>query len=92
MVFTQDEPALLIGKNVSDNLPWTIEGLEAFPNHKITVLNRWGEEVFTITGGYTNNWHGTFKDKKLPQGTYYYQIDTGETGKKPILGSLYVIR
>lgn len=92
VVFTQDEPPLLIGKNVSDNLPWTIEGLEAFPNHKITVLNRWGEKVFAITGGYTNNWHGTFKDKKLPQGTYYYQIDTGETGKKPILGSLYVIR
>lgn len=92
VVFTQDEPPLLIGKNVSDNLPWRIEGLEAFPNHKITVLNRWGEVVFTINGAYTNNWHGTYKDKKLPQGTYYYQIETGEAGKKPVLGSLYVIR
>lgn len=91
-VFDVDEPALSIGKSVSENKPWKIVGLEAFPKHRIAVYNRWGERVFYIEGAYGNNWTGTFNGKKLPQGAYYYQIDTGELGQKVILGDLSVIR
>lgn len=92
IVFEENEAPLKISQNVTENKPWTIEGLDQFPNCKIVVINRWGDRVFESTGVYPNNWHGTYnQNKKLPQGTYYYQIDTGDPKYKPVLGSLYII-
>ena len=54
----------------------TIEGLENYPDHKLEVFNRWGNKVFSTTN-YQNDWAGTWGDKKLPDGTYYYFLDDG---------------
>ena len=46
---------------------------EANPNKsEITIFNRWGNEVFHVSGGYKNNWDGTYRGQPLPDGTYYY--------------------
>ncbi len=90
-IFNINEPALKIAKMVSANTPWKIEGLEAYPQHKIKVFNRWGQTVFEAQGTYSNNWTGTYNSKPLPQAAYYYQIETGEKEQVPILGVVYLI-
>ena len=57
-----------------------ISGVQNFPDNKVTIFNRWGLEVFSQQG-YKNRWNGTFKDKDLPDGTYFYIFDDGK-GKK----------
>ncbi len=36
----------------------------------VTIFNRYGSKVYE-TQDYFNNWNGTFKNKPLPDGTYY---------------------
>ncbi len=57
-----------------------INGLQNFPNNNVTIFNRWGTKVFSQQG-YKNQWDGTFEDKDLPDGTYFYIFDDGK-GKK----------
>ena len=57
-----------------------INGLQNFPNNSLTIFNRWGTKVFS-QNGYKNQWDGTFEDKDLPDGTYFYIFEDGK-GKK----------
>ncbi|AEE48936.1 T9SS C-terminal target domain-containing protein [Haliscomenobacter hydrossis] len=91
LVFKPEDPILKIGNAASATTPWQIEGIDQYPQHKITVVNRLGRVVFQVSGTYSNNWYGTFDGKPLPQATYYYQIETGDPDKKPILGAIYLI-
>ena len=58
----------------------------------IVILNRWGQEVFT-SNSIDKYWDGFFEAKRVPEGTYYYQIDVlGLDGKMfNQSGSLQVI-
>ncbi|MFC4262540.1 gliding motility-associated C-terminal domain-containing protein [Ferruginibacter yonginensis] len=40
---------------------------------KVNVYNRYGSRVYSSTN-YQNDWQGTYKDKALPDGTYYFVI------------------
>ncbi|MBN2756273.1 MAG: gliding motility-associated C-terminal domain-containing protein [Bacteroidales bacterium] len=59
-----------------------IEGLDKRPNHKVTIINRWGNKVYEASP-YLNDWEGTnmfgvsLGSDKLPVGTYFYIIDPG---------------
>ena len=55
------------GDNKNDT--WTINNIELYPENKLSIFNRWGDEVLNVKG-YTNDkaWHGG----KLQSGTYYY--------------------
>jgi len=56
------------------NDKWIIQNIENYPDTKVVVVNREGQEVFK-SDSYDNNWGGTNKyDKHLPDGTYYYII------------------
>ena len=63
------------GDGVNDFL--VIDGLDKYPKHKLEVYNRWGNLVLN-TKNYKNDWGGTWTDKRLPDGTYFYVIDDGE--------------
>ena len=63
------------GDNVNET--FTIEGIEDFPNNTVQVFNRWGNMVFE-QNGYKGQWNGTWNDKDLPSGTYFYLLDDGE--------------
>ncbi|MFP4655233.1 MAG: Ig-like domain-containing protein [Methanohalobium sp.] len=77
------------------NDSFQILGLEDYNNLSIKIYNRWGTMVYS-NSDYKNNWDGranvsTLGSKKLPSGTYYYQLkikDTGET----IEGSVFLKR
>ena len=65
--------------------------LDKYPNHKLTIYNRWGSPVYKAQP-YNNDWDGKAntgavvgKDGYLPVGTYFYILETG-TGDKPIKG------
>jgi gliding motility-associated-like protein len=74
------------GDGVNDY--FKIDGIGAYPNHKIMVFNRWGNKVFE-TQNYRNNWDGHWKDKRLPFGTYFYMIDLGD-GSRWLSGYLQI--
>lgn len=52
-------------------------GLEAFPENKLTVFNRWGNIIFRKTNYQTDaiRWDGTRDGEPLPADTYYYILE-----------------
>jgi gliding motility-associated-like protein len=59
------------GDNKNDT--WIIHNIDLFPDNKLTIYNRWGDEVYSMKG-YTNDkaWDGG----GLQSGTYYYVLTT----------------
>ena len=56
------------------------DGLDLFPDNKLTVFNRWGNIVFEKRG-YQNDedlWDGTRNGDPLPAAVYYYILEFGE--------------
>ena len=47
-----------------------IRGLELFPENRLLIFNRWGNEVYKASG-YTSDWNGG----NLGEGTYYYVFE-----------------
>jgi len=58
-----------------------ITGIESYPNNTLIIFNRWGNQVF-LEQGYSNDapWDGSWEDKPLPDGTYFYVLDDGQGG------------
>ncbi|MFL5764007.1 MAG: gliding motility-associated C-terminal domain-containing protein [Bacteroidia bacterium] len=52
---------------------WIVQNIENYPDTKVIIVNREGQEVYS-SDSYDNNWDGTNSKtgKKLPDGTYYY--------------------
>ncbi len=63
------------GDGVNDD--WQIDYIDQFPESVVEVYNRWGEQLFRSIG-YTERWDGTYKNKLLPVGTYYYIIELND--------------
>lgn len=66
--------------NDNSNETFKITGLQAWPNHHLTVFNRWGVVVYE-SSNYLSDWGGTYKDKLLPDGTYFYVLELGNGGE-----------
>ncbi|MEL1245310.1 choice-of-anchor L domain-containing protein [Flavobacterium sp. DGU11] len=50
--------------------------LTALDVMKISIFNRYGQEVYSRGNGYTNQWEGQGKGgEELPTGTYFYMIE-----------------
>ena len=69
---------------------WDITALQAYPGCTISIYNRSGSLVYNSVN-YPKPWDGTYNGKNLPVGTYYYVIDL-KNGKKPLAGSVTIIR
>ncbi|MCF8281438.1 MAG: gliding motility-associated C-terminal domain-containing protein [Bacteroidales bacterium] len=61
------------------NETFKINGLQDWPNHHLRVYSRWGTLVYEATN-YVSDWEGTWKDKNLPDGTYFYILELGDGG------------
>jgi gliding motility-associated-like protein len=64
---------------------------DLYPEAVMEVFNRWGVLIFKSTPGYTDDWDGSWKDKKLPVDSYFYIFDL-RNGKKPLTGNVTIIR
>lgn len=72
------------------NDTWNIQYLETYPGAIIEVFNRYGQIVFRSTG-YNKQWDGTMNGANLPVGVYYYIINP-KNGRKPLTGSVTILR
>jgi gliding motility-associated-like protein len=59
-----------------------ITNLDAYPEHNLTIYNRWGDKVFE-SSPYENEWNGQnnvggIGGEELPAGTYFYILELGE--------------
>ncbi|MCX2496321.1 gliding motility-associated C-terminal domain-containing protein, partial [Pedobacter sp. PF22-3] len=76
------------GDGINDT--FEINGLAEFAENDITIVNRWGNEVFRAKG-YQNNWTG----EGLNEGTYYYLLRARKGGSsewKVFKGYITLIR
>jgi len=79
------------GDGINDE--WLIPYLEQYPEADLWIYNRWGELIFESIGGYDTPWNGTFNNKPVPVGSYYYVIELNHPDiEEPITGPLAVIR
>ena len=69
---------------------WKIINLDKYPNSRLTVYNKNGQEVF-LAQGYRNDWRGTYKSSPnpLPAASYYYVVELN-TGEEPITGWMFI--
>ena len=72
-----------------------ISGIEDSPNFKISIMDRWGSEVYN----YSNNgnksplwWDGTNNGKPVIKGVYYYTLDYNDGVNKPKRSFIQLIR
>ena len=79
-----------------DNDLWEIVGLDAqFPLNQVKVYNRWGDLIYTsVEGNYAlSPWDGTYNDKNLPVGSYYFILEKSTDGSiEPINGTVSILR
>lgn len=81
------------GDGNSDELK--IAGIEDYPNFKISIYNRQGNEVYNYNNNGNLNptwWNGTYKGQPAPAGVYYYILDFNDGIKKPITNFIQLIR
>ncbi len=77
-------PDILTPNGDGMNDEWIVDELlihpEKYPENRLTIYNRWGNQVFHAKP-YFNDWAGTNqKGQSLPESTYYYilHLDVGE--------------
>jgi gliding motility-associated-like protein len=64
---------------------FVIKGLEAFPDSRIMIFNRWGSEIYS-SNGYVNNWEAA----NHPDGVYFYILELSN-GEK-LKGDVTIVR
>lgn len=93
VTFTVDPPCPLIVPNIitpnSDQIndAFIIGNIEKYPNNHMTILSRWGKEVYSNTYNNTTN---VFKRTDLPEGLYIYMLELGDGKTEPITGTLMI--
>lgn len=55
------------------------------------IFSRWGSKVFQQKA-YKNKWGGTFGDKDLPSGTYFYKLNLNDREGKMYSGFVHIRR
>jgi gliding motility-associated-like protein len=60
---------------------YIIKGIQGYPGNKVTIFNRWGNIVYSVTN-YVNDWEGISNDGNLlPDGTYFIVVDLNDNDK-----------
>jgi len=70
-----------------------IEGID-FMNFKVEIFNRWGELMWESYNA-KEEWDGTFKNQKVPQGTYTWKITYKELntdGRQQHVGFINILK
>ena len=76
-----DIPNVFSPNNDGKNDVWVIKDLAPYPESKVEVFTRSGQNVFSALNGYKLPWDGTYKGKPMPVGTYYYIVSTSPQSK-----------
>jgi gliding motility-associated-like protein len=68
---------------------WEIPEMSAWGNCKVRVYNRWGKLVYA-NNIYNNKWDGTSNGSPLPEGAYFFIIETDNNGV--VKGNVNIVR
>ena len=75
-----------------ENDTWIIPGIFQYQRSKMVVVNRWGDIIFEAQP-YLNDWDGTnMKGKAVPQGTYYFLLQTAVEQEQNYKGTITIIK
>jgi gliding motility-associated-like protein len=76
--------------NSSLNRFWIIKNIDYYKDYELIIRNKSGQEVYR-TINYKNDWNGTYKNKPLPTGTYYfvYSSPDKKTNYKGYINIIY---
>jgi gliding motility-associated-like protein len=81
------------GDGVNDVLQ--IDNIEQFPDNRVTIYNRWGDQLFDVKGydekDGSRSWPTESMKTKTVASTYFYIIELGK-GYKPIKGWVELIK
>lgn len=80
------------GDGVNDR--WLVNSGGCTNRVKVNIYNRYGNRVYSSTD-YKNDWQGTYKNKPVPDGTYYFVLEYTLPGSAtPVMtrGDVTVIR
>lgn len=69
------------------NDTWEIEGTEGVDRIEVTVVNRWGNEVYR-SNDYRSDWNGG----NLNEGTYYYSLTTHTGSERQVYTGWVLIK
>ena len=75
------------GDGSNDN--WIISGTDININISVEIYNRWGGLLYA-NDNYQNNWDGTYQEKPLSAGVYYFIVKIDQD--KVYTGSLTILR
>lgn len=68
-------PTAFSPNNDGDNDLFDIHGIEAYPDNKLIITNRWGNIVYEEKG-YSNTWNGVNQNgQALPDGVYFVILE-----------------
>lgn len=70
---------------------WQVDRILDFPQCNVVIYDDKGIKVFEAKP-YVNDWDGTFKGKRLPDGVYYYVIKCDGEESKLKSGSITLLR
>jgi gliding motility-associated-like protein len=68
---------------------WELPDMDSWGSCDVRIFNRWGKLVYA-KDNYDNLWDGTSNDNPLPEGPYYYVIETANAGVKK--GTVNIVR
>ena len=86
-------PTTFSPNNDEINDTWEILGVNEFPNCFVQIFDRWGQEIYQSTGyNEKKAWDGTFNDKPVPEGVYFYVVKLRNEENDEYKGSITLIR
>ncbi len=96
IVDPENESCLIIPNAISPNGDlindeWNIDNIDLYPEAEVKIFNRWGLNIWKSAKGYPQPWDGRRNGKGLPIDSYHYIIDL-HNGKKPVIGTVTVVR
>lgn len=74
------------------NDTWQIQNVNLYSNYKLVVFAANGEIVFDKSSNYTNDWDGTFNGEELPDGVYYYFLQSNSNTNDIYKGTITLKR
>jgi gliding motility-associated-like protein len=79
------------GDGINDK--WIVFSASCANSAKVQVFNRYGSKVYA-SQNYQNDWQGTYKEKAIPDGTYYFVVDLKQNNGriKTIHGNVTILR
>jgi gliding motility-associated-like protein len=60
---------------------WMIRNVELYADYALDIMDEYGQKVYSIPGGYHNEWDARRNGKPLPDGNYYYTFKNSNDGQ-----------